>query len=114
MAEAAAMHLQANGEAALADFNDGDAWHDRDLYVFVFAPDGTTLAHGANAALVGENLIDLTDPDGTPLIANIVAVEGSGWVDYQFANPDSGEVEPKRSYVVQVGDNRVGVGAYVN
>jgi cytochrome c len=112
MAEAAAQHLEKNGEAAFADFNDGNAWHDRDLYVFVFGPDGTCLAHGANAKMVGQNVIDHTDAEGTPFIENIVAVKGSGWVDYKFANPQTGEIAAKRSYVVQIGDNRVGVGAY--
>ena len=53
MAEAAAQHLEEAGDAALADFNTDPAWRDRDLYVFVFAPDGTCLAHGANNSLVG-------------------------------------------------------------
>lgn len=112
MAESAAQHLEEAGDAALADFNTDAQWRDRDLYVFVFAPDGTCLAHGANNDLVGTNMMDRTDPDGTPFIQHIVEVEGSGWVDYKFANPQTGEVAAKRSYVVQVGDNRVGVGAY--
>ena len=115
MSEAAAAFLATEGpDAAFAAFNEGDEWHDRDLYVFVVDMDGTMVAHGANDALIGQNLIDLTDPAGTPLIANIVAVEDRGWVDYQFENPQTQEVEPKRSYVVRVNDQyAVGVGAYV-
>ena len=115
MSEQAAEFLAAEGpDVAFAAFNEGDEWHDRDLYVFVVDMDGTMVAHGANDALIGQNLIDLTDPAGTPLIANIVAVEDRGWVDYQFENPQTQEVEPKRSYVVRVDDQyAVGVGAYV-
>ena len=115
LSEMAAEFLAAEGpDVAFPAFNDGDDWHDRDLYVFVLALDGTMVAHGANAALIGQNLIDLTDPAGTPLIQNIVNVEDRGWVDYQFSNPQTEEVEPKRSYVIRV-DNMyaVGVGAYV-
>ena len=115
MSEAAATFLATEGpDVAFAAFNEGDEWHDRDLYVFVVDMDGTMVAHGANDALIGQNLIDLTDPAGTPLIANIVAVEDHGWVDYHFENPQTQEVEPKRSYVVRVNDQyAVGVGAYV-
>ena len=115
LSEQAAEFLAAEGpDVAFTAFNEGDEWHDRDLYVFVVDMDGTMVAHGANDALVGQNLIDLTDPAGTPLIANIVAVEDRGWVDYQFENPQTQEVEPKRSYVVRVNDQyAVGVGAYV-
>ena len=115
LSEQAAAFLSAEGpDVAFPAFNDGDDWHDRDLYVFVVELDGTMVAHGANAALIGENLIDLTDPSGTRLIAEIVNVEDQGWVDYQFQNPQTGEIEPKRSYVIRVDEQyAVGVGAYV-
>jgi len=35
-------------------------WVDRDLYLVVYGLDGTVRAHGANAKLVGENLMDLS------------------------------------------------------
>jgi len=115
MAERAAAFLEAEGpEVAFPAFNEGEEWHDRDLYVFVFDLDGTALAHGANESLVGTNMMDATDANGTHFIADIVAVEDEGWVDYVFANPQSGENEPKRSYVIRVDDQyAVGVGAYV-
>lgn len=115
MAERAAAHIEEVGaDAAFADFNEGGDWHDRDLYVFVFGPDGTNLSHGANQALIGTDMSGATDADGNHFIQEIVSVEDHGWVDYQFANPQTGEAEPKRSYVINVnGEYWVGVGAYV-
>lgn len=114
MAEEAAGHLQEAGpETAFQDFNQGEAWHDRDLYVFVFGPEGEVLAHGANQDLIGENLMDATDSAGNHFVQDIVSVEGEGWVDYEFEDPQTGEPAPKRSYVVEVDDEYfVGVGAY--
>lgn len=114
MSEEAAAYLEAEGsEMAYPAFNDGDEWHDRDLYVFVFGPDGTVLAHGANADLIGQNLIEATDASGNPFVADFVAVEDHAWIDYDFADPQTGDILPKRSYIIRVDDDVVGVGAYV-
>lgn len=114
MAEKAAPHIQTAGlDQAIKDFmTPGGDWHDRDLYVFVFAPDGVTLAHGAKASLVGRNLMKLRDVDGKFLTKMIVEVADKGWVDYKWQNPKTNAVEPKTSYVIKVGDKSVGVGAY--
>lgn len=114
MAEKAAAHIQSAGlDKAINDFNTpGGEWHDRDLYVFVFDPTGTTLAHGAKASLVGRNLSELRDVDGKYLTKSILAVSDKGWVDYKWQNPKTNSVQPKTSYVIRVGDKSVGVGAY--
>ena len=73
------------------------------------------MAHGANAALVGKNLIDLKDPDGKFLIRELAAVAkgpGSGWVDYKWPNPITKLIDNKSSYVERMGDYFVGVGVY--
>ncbi len=115
MAERAAEFLHEEGpDVAFPAFNEGGEWHDRDLYVFVFDLEGNAVAHGANESLIGTNMIEATDPEGNAFIADIVAVEDHGWVDYVFANPQTSENEPKRSYVIRVDDQyAVGVGAYV-
>ncbi len=48
------------------------AFHDRDLYPFIYNLDGICVAHGARPALVGKNLIDLKDQDGKFLIREMV------------------------------------------
>jgi cytochrome c len=113
MAVRAADLLRAQGpDSAFPEFNKGAAFHDRDLYVMVYDATGKCVSHGANAALIGKSLIDLKDIDGTPIIQNMVAVQDTGWVDYKWPNPVTKKIEPKTTYVVHVGDYRVGVGAY--
>lgn len=90
-------------------------FNDHDLYPFIYTLDGTNcVAHGANPALVGKNLIDLKDQDGKFLIRELSAIakKGGGWVDYKWPNPITKMIEAKSSYVEQMGDYFVGVGVY--
>src|SRR5512141_3221794 len=68
MVAKAVAFVQAQGpEKAYAEFsNKSGAFVDRDLYVVVYGMDGKVLAHGANAKLVGKDMIDATDVDGKP------------------------------------------------
>jgi signal transduction histidine kinase len=103
-------------EATFKAVTDKDpAFHDRDLYPFIYTLDGKNVAHGANAALVGKNLIDLKDQSGKFLIREIIDVAkgpGSGWVDYKWPNPVTQKIDDKASYVERMGDYAVGVGVY--
>lgn len=104
-------------EGAAATFKAVTAqkFKDRDLYPFVYTLDGTDcVAHGANAALVGKNLINLKDQDGKLLIQELSATakKGGGWVDYKWPNPVTKLIDAKSSYVERMGDYFVGVGVY--
>lgn len=94
------------------------AFHDRDLYPFIYRLDGVNVAHGARPALVGKNLENLKDPDGVPLIRLMIGMAkspGSGWINYKWPNPISNRIEDKVSYCEKLGsgDNYfVGVGVY--
>ena len=88
---------------------------DRDLYPFIYRLDGLNVAHGARPALVGKNLLNIKDPDGVPLIREMVEIannQGSGWVNYKWPNPITNAIEDKTSYVEKMGDYFVGVGVY--
>lgn len=90
-------------------------FNDRDLYPFVYTLDGTNcVAHGANSAMVGKNLIGLKDQDGRFLIRELTETvkKGGGWVDYKWPNPITKLIESKSSYVERMGDFFVGVGVY--
>jgi cytochrome c len=93
-----------------------EEFNERDLYPFVYTLDGTKcVAHGANSALVGKNLIDLRDQDGKYLIRELAETAksaGHGWVDYKWPNPITRMIDPKSSYVERMGDYFVGVGVY--
>jgi len=115
---AAAYVAQVGPEKAFKDFNDKSAaqWRNKDLYVFAYNLKGDCLANGANSQLVGKNLIDMKDPEGKPIIREMIAAvgSGSGAVDYNWPHPLTKKIEDKTSYVVKVPnyDGFVGVGAY--
>ena len=88
---------------------------DRDLYVVVYDLNGKVLAHGANARMIGKDLIDMRDPDGKYFVRERVAIAkgpGKGWQDYKFMNPVSRRIEPKSMYLQRFEDVIVGCGVY--
>ena len=104
-----------DGPAATFKAVTAKTFNDRDLYPFVYTLDGTDcVAHGANPALVGKNLIGLKDQDGKFLIRELSATarKGGGWVDYQWPNPITKMIDAKSSYVERMGNYFVGVGVY--
>ena len=91
------------------------AFHDRDLYPFIYDMKGNCVAHGARPALIGKNLLDLKDQDGEYLIREMVDIangSGTGWVNYKWPNPLTNKIEDKVSYVEKMGGYFVGVGVY--
>ncbi|PWF48461.1 cache domain-containing protein [Massilia glaciei] len=103
---------------AFAEFADpaNAAFHDRDLYVFVYDMDGVAVAHGVNPKMVGKNLRDMRDIDGKYIIRGFIGAAqspaGSAWVEYKWPNPATKTVEPKAACVERTGDLIVGAGVY--
>jgi cytochrome c len=90
-------------------------FNDRDLYPFVYTLEGVSVAHGANAALVGKNMIGLKDPNGVAMVKqmSVVAQSGQpGWVDYKWPNPLTNKIDDKTAYIERAGDVFIGVGIY--
>lgn len=88
---------------------------DRDLYVVVYNMGGKNLAHGANPANVGKEMIDAKDGVGKPFIRERVAIiqtKGSGWQDYMYLNPISKQMEAKSMYLDRYEDLIIGCGVY--
>lgn len=118
MVKKAAALIKSDGkDKAFAAFSDRNnpAFHDRDLYVFVYDLNGVALAHGNNPKMVGRHLIDMKDNEGKPLIKDMVDVaktKGKGWVEYKWPNPVNNSIEAKASYVERVDDMLVGSGIY--
>lgn len=113
----AAKAMTADAKSALARFQrlDGPFMHD-DLYVFVIdMADGRFLAHGATPTLVGSNGFEVRDPNGKPIVTEMVKLagkKGHGELDYSWQNPTTGRVEKKHSYFRAVDGKLVGVGYY--
>lgn len=117
MVKRAASYLQAKGrEEAFRHFNDpAGGFVDRDLYIAVIEPNGTMLAHGGNRRLIGKSLLDIKDADGKPFIRALLDAaqkQGSGWVDYKWPNPVTGQIEAKTSYVEKAGELAIVCGIY--
>lgn len=119
VADALALIKSAGPEKAYKTFTDhpDGAFKDRDLYVFVYDFAGNCLAQGANAKMVGKNLIELKDADGNPLIKGMIDMtkaKKKGWYGpYKFTNPATSTYDYKKSYCEQgAGDTMVCVGVY--
>ncbi|MFB9244279.1 cache domain-containing protein [Massilia antarctica] len=117
MVKKASAYLNDNGrEKAVAAFNDPKGEFIKgDLYVFMFTFDGTALAHGQNAKMVGKNLMDLKAGEVYPIrefvkIANSPA--GKGWFGYKWPNSITKAMEEKNTYIERNGDVLIGVGTY--
>ena len=104
------------GEAALEEITSSGDYIDGELYVFVGAPDGVILAHAANPDLVGQDLYDLQDSTGAYIVRGILdaATPDGAWTTYRFANPITGEEEPKHTWAVLNDGLVFGSGRYVN
>lgn len=119
MTKAAVEHVKKVGpEQAFKDFTDDKAtWNKKDLYVMAYNHDGSCVAHGSNGKLVGKNLLNLKDANGKEIIKEFNEVsktKGSGWVDYEWAHPQTKKVESKSTYAMKLAgfDGWVGVGVY--
>ncbi|QTN23533.1 cache domain-containing protein [Rhizobacter sp. AJA081-3] len=106
----------AQGQAALATITDpASGLADRDMYVFAFDRQGIYRAFAGKPERVGTAVRDNPGVDGDKLVRDAFeqAARGGGWVDYDFANPQTGAVDLKTSYVEPVRDDLiVGCGIY--
>jgi signal transduction histidine kinase len=76
---------------------------------------GAYRLHGAKPAMEGKRVHDVPGIDGDRFVRDAwsAAEAGSGWIDYDIVNPESGAVQPKTSYIVGLDDQLfVGCGVY--
>lgn len=68
-------------------------------YLFVYNRKGISIAHGTNPGLEGKNLYDFSDPNGVPLIRELIkaAENGGGFVAYDWKSTQ-GQINPKLGY----------------
>lgn len=117
MTKVAVGHIKAAGpDKAYADITAKDPrFNDRDLYVIVYDLQGKCLAHGANAKLVGKDLLENQDADGKFYVKERVEKARIGtpfWQEYKFTDPVTRKVEPKVTYCERLNDTAVCVGIY--
>ena len=115
VSRAQAMRQQRGRDAFVHLLTDPAAgFHDRDMYVFALDGSGVYRAFGGKPEKVGSRVQDIAGVDGQALLHAIVdqAEAGEGWVEYDIANPVTGAIQAKMSYVVKVDDLYVGCGVY--
>ncbi len=86
-----------------------------DVGVDVIGLDGKVLSHGANAKLIGKDLIDAQDVDGKYYVkerTELARKQADFWQDYKFVNPQSKKIEPKQMYCQRLGETAVCAGVY--
>lgn len=115
--DAAVAHIKKVGlDQAMRDFaSDKARWMPKDLYPFVMDFTGVMRFHISDK-MVNRNVLDVKDASGKEFGREMIAIarKGTGWVDYEWANPVSKKVEDKTSFVQRVpgADMFVGVGIY--
>ena len=80
---------------------------DRDLYVYVVDMQGNILAHSGDQTMIGKNMIDVRDMDGKAFIRDLIRearVKDTGWVDYKWPHPITGQIEEQSRYYRRIGD----------
>ena len=95
--------IEEKGKDVFAEFAVQDSkWRHDDKYIFVIDPEGMVYAH-ASTALVGTNVIELTDVNGKPFIKwfliEVSGEDSSGWSHYLWNIPGEDEPTWKTTYV---------------
>jgi len=116
--EVAASYARVYGrDLATKDFMDLEGPFVRgDVYIFAADFNGTSLALPYLPSAVGTNRLDLQNSEGVYInrVMRSIAENGSGFFEYLWTNPISGEMEPKTSYVTKVDDGWwLGAGIYL-
>ena len=84
-------------KALLSSMNFGD-----DGYFYAYTDDGLSLVHPRQPELIGTNLWNMRDADGTFVIRELIkrAKDGGGYQRYLWPKPSTGKVERKLGYAV--------------
>lgn len=90
----------------------------QDGYFFVFDYDGNNIVAPRQTWLIGRNWRGLADPEGTPVVDELIAIarQGGGYHDYVWPKPSTGKEARMITYVVGLQDWRwaVGTGVFVD
>ncbi|ENT34421.1 cache domain-containing protein [Brucella suis] len=90
----------------------------RDGYFFVYDYNGNNVVHPRQLFRPGHNWLNLTDPDGDRVIANLIAKakEGGGLHRYKWEKPSSHEMADKLSFAVGLDKWKwmLGTGVYLD
>ena len=110
---AAIARYEFEGLEAIATYYNDPANIDGQWYVFITGEHDMFVAHAPRPDFVGTDLKDVIGPDGSPVGVNIAKATGVGlWIEYLWPNPESGEVESKRTWAIRHDGYLFGSGYY--
>ncbi len=117
MVKKAISYIKENGrEKGFAEINNPKGlFTNRDLYIFVYDMNGTSIAHGRDINKIGRNEINAKDADNISFVKDrieLARTQGRGWQYYKTTNPATKKVEDKAAYIEKYDDFIVGSGAY--
>ena len=109
MVETAGELIEAMGDDALSAISDPSGMccdKERNLYVFVYSDDVVLLAHSLRHDVIGVSFSRNPDDYGNEpvsvnasnMIVGKAMKDGSGWTDYPYMNPGSGQISMKHTY----------------
>jgi len=114
--KAIAFYKKAGKSIALAEFSNYKGPFVKDnMYVFVLDLQGIILAHGANEKYVGEDFSEVKDSSGKKFVQEIIntaRAKNSGWVEYKWHDPVTGDDLMKHVYFEKADEIIVCSGAY--
>ena len=90
----------------------------KDGYFFVYDYDGNNIVHPRQSFRPGHNWLNLVDPDGDQVIANLIekAKKGGGLHQYKWEKPSAGILADKLSFAVGLDKWKwmIGTGVYLD
>ena len=99
-------------DATVAYYND-PANIDGQWYAIITDENDIYVAHAPRPDFIETDLKDIPGLDGSPLGVEIAKATGSGlWIEYLWPNPESGEVELKRTWAIRHDGYLFGSGYY--
>lgn len=105
-------------DKAFKEFSDPKGkFVDGELYIYAYDFKGICVAHGANAKLIGQSIIELTDQDGLkliPALIEVVKTHEKGFQPFKWTNPLTKKPASKIGYVEKLDDTYfIGSGIYM-
>ena len=109
LVEDAARLMETMGDKAFDQFAQKNSrWLNSDYYLFAYTLEGSTAFHPVRPEMVGQNVMDLKDMNGKPIIRQITNIgrrpadDASGWVFYLWE--DQTQITPswKAAYIRKV------------
>ena len=99
-------------EATAAYYND-PASIDGQWYMLITDENDICVAHAPRPDLIGMDIKDVPGLDGSALGVEIAKATGAGlWIEYLWPNPESGEIELKRTWAIRHDGYLFGSGYY--